>query len=134
MVALIGYNSKHAAEATVLSAIQNEIDRLDLEEVRHKISGHIEDDQKKQKERYDKSRRNATQYNEGDLVSVLITSIPSTGTSHKLHAKYKGPFRVTKKLFNDRYEVEDLREGFKRKRTVVAADQVKAWVTLINDN
>ncbi|CAH1995384.1 unnamed protein product [Acanthoscelides obtectus] len=49
MVALIGYNSKHAAEATVLSAIQNEIDRLDLEEVRHKISGHIEDDQKNKK-------------------------------------------------------------------------------------
>ena len=47
MKALIGYNSKHAAEATILNEVQDEIDRLDLEKLRCKISDHIREDQKK---------------------------------------------------------------------------------------
>lgn len=134
MTALIGYNSKHAAEATILNEVKDEIDRLDLEELRSKISDHIKEDQKKQKKRYDKTRRNATKYDEGDLVRILITSIPTTGASHKLDPKYKGPFRITKVIFNDRYEVEDLREGFKRKRTIVAADHIKKWISIQNED
>jgi len=33
-------------------------------------------------------------------------------------------------LINDRYEVEDLREGGRQRRTVVAADNIKPWITI----
>lgn len=63
---------------------------------------------------------------------ILITDNPSTGSSRKLMPKFKGPFRVNKVLFNDRYEVEDLREGLKARKTVVASDKMKPWI-LMND-
>lgn len=91
---------------------------------------HIKNDQKRQKERYDRTRKEARQYGEGDLVLVLITSEPATGVSKKLLPKYKGPFRISKVLLNDRYEVEDLREGSRRIRTVVAVDRIKPWITV----
>lgn len=53
-----------------------------------------------------------------------------TGASRKLLAKFKGPFRVVKTLSNDRYDIEDLREGLRNKyRTVVAVGKMKPWVT-----
>ena len=53
----------------------------------------------------------AVRYQESDLVLIRITSDPATGNSRKLNPKYKGPFRIRKILINDRYEIEDLREG-----------------------
>lgn len=133
MEALIGFNTKHAADSRIVNEIQQDLDRYDLKHLRSKISDHITKDQKKQKERYDKTRRDAVKYNEDDLVMVKITSEPATGGSHKLLPKFKGPFRVTKVLINDRYEVEDLRDHRKSTRTVVAADNIKRWLIYQDD-
>ncbi|KAF2880767.1 hypothetical protein ILUMI_25395 [Ignelater luminosus] len=57
------------------------------------------------------ARREADKYVEGDLVLMLIDSGPNIGTSKKILPKSKGSFRVVHVLFNDCYEVEDLREG-----------------------
>jgi len=76
------------------------------------------------------TRRDATKYKDGELVMIRITSDPATGSSKKLHPKFKGLFRVYKVLINNRYEVEDLREGHRRRRTVVAADHMKPWITV----
>lgn len=130
MKALIGCETRSAAEATLLSQIRDEMHRLDLDELRSDITTHISQQQRAQKERYDQSRRDATKYKDGDLVLVQITSDPATGSSKKLHPKFKGPFRVRKVLINDRYEVEDLREGCRKSRTVAAADRMKPWITV----
>ncbi|CAH2014052.1 unnamed protein product [Acanthoscelides obtectus] len=61
---------------------------------------------------------------------VLKTDAPCTGANRNLVPKYKGPFKVTKVLYNDRYEVVDLRENYKRYKTVVAADKMKPWILL----
>lgn len=127
--ALIGCETRSAAEATILAQIQDTVHRLNLDELRTDIKAHIDQAQQEQKERYDKARRNATKYNAGELVLVQITSDSATGSSRKLHPKFKGPFRIRKVLINDRYEVEDLREGSRRSRTVVAADRIKRWIT-----
>lgn len=129
MKALIGCDMRGAANARLLSEIQDVAHRLDLQELRAGIKTHIEK-QREQKERYDRSRRDAVKYAEGDLVLMRITSDPTTGSSRKLHPKFKGPFRVRKVLMNDRYEVEDLREGYRRRRTVAAADNIKPWITI----
>lgn len=104
--------------------------QLDLGELRIEIKTHIDRDQQKQKERYDRTRRDAAKYCDGDLVLVQVTSDSATDSSRKLHPKHKGPFRIHRVLLNNRYEVEDLREGSRRKRTVVAADKIKPWITI----
>jgi len=130
MKALIGCETRSATEAPLLSQIKEAVHRLDLDELRIDVQAHIGQQQREQKERYDRTRRDATKYHEGDLVLVQITSDPATGSSKKLHPKFKGPFRVRKVLINDRYEVEDLREGCRRSRTVAAADRMKPWITI----
>ena len=127
----MGYKAKTTAEARILHELQIEVQRLDLSELREQISNHISEDQRQQKERYDKTRREATRYQEGDLVMVEITSEQATGESRKLHPKFKGPFRICRVLVNDRYEVEDLRQGGRRAKTVVAVDRLKSWVAAI---
>ncbi|CAK9814127.1 Pro-Pol polyprotein [Anthophora plagiata] len=134
MQALIGCNTKTMAEGTILNAIREEMDRLDFQELREDISSHISKEQKRQKERYDRTRREARRYTVDELVLVQVTSDPSTGGSRKLLPKYKGPFRIRTILPNDRYEVEDLREGVKRLRTVVAADRIKPWIVIQGDD
>ncbi|CAH1994471.1 unnamed protein product [Acanthoscelides obtectus] len=90
----------------------------------------LEKQPKKKKERFDKTRIQAKKYLVDDVVMVLKTDAPCTGASRKLVPKYKGPFKVTKVLYNDRYEVVDLRENYKRYKTVVAADKMKPWILL----
>lgn len=130
MKALIGCEMRSATEATLLSQIQDIVHRLDLEErLRTDINKHI-GQLLAQKERYDRTRRDATKYNDGDLVLVQITSDPAIGSSRKLHPKFKEPFRVHRVLINNRYEVEDLREGRRRGQIVAAADRMKPWITI----
>lgn len=62
---------------------------------------------------------------------LKITSDPGTGSSRKLRPKYKGTFRVTKVLINDRYEVQDLTEQYKQAPTVMAAERLKLWEGVI---
>jgi transposase InsO family protein len=132
--ALLGYKPKSVAEAWLLNALKVEVDRLDIPTLRSTISAHISEDQRQQKERYDRKVRDAPVYQVGDLVMVLITSEPPTGSSRKLLPKFKGPFRVSTVLLNDRYEVEDLRDGRTRQhKTVVAADHIKRWITIQDD-
>lgn len=132
--ALIGCDVRTVTEGPILSAVREEMDRLDLTVLREEISKHITKHQAAQKERYDRTRRDARKYAKDELVLVQITSEPSTGGSRKLLPKYKGPFRIRTVLLNDRYEVEDLREGVKRLRLVVAADRIKPWITIQGDD
>lgn len=127
--ALAGYKPRHMADSRILNSVTNDLGQVDLEELRDKISERIAKDQKSQKERFDKLRASAIKYDEGQLV--MVAAIPlSTGGSRKLLPRFKGPFRVTKVLLNDRYEVKDLREGAKKTTTVVAVDKMKPWVVL----
>lgn len=125
--ALLGYKPRPLAEASLLAEVQAQFERLDLVEVRRKMKDHIAVNQAKQKEYYDRSRREADKYEKGELVLVLITSVKNTGTSKKLTPKYRGPFKIVTVMFNDRYEVEDLREGYRKARTVVAVDKIRRW-------
>jgi hypothetical protein len=57
--ALFGYQVKPMAEVKLLNSLQDTIDRVALEELRECI---IADDQRQQKERYDKIRPEAERY------------------------------------------------------------------------
>ncbi|KAH0816690.1 hypothetical protein GEV33_006101 [Tenebrio molitor] len=110
--ALAGYKPRHVANSNILSAVQDELSRMDLAELRSKIHQRITKDQKAQKERFDKTRAATTKYVKGQLVMVS-NAVSSTGTSKKLLPKFKGPLRVRTVLPNDRDKVEDPGEGRK---------------------
>lgn len=128
-----GYKARNSAESSLLQEVQTEMERLNLSELCKKIKKHITQDQRKQKERYDKARRETSQYEEGDVVMVEITNEQPTGESRKLSPKFKGLFRVHRVLYNDRYEVKDLREGGRGAKTVVAFERLKRWVAEVNE-
>lgn len=131
---LAGYKGRAMAESKILGMVQQNFDKLDLQTLRNKVAERITKEQKKDKERFDRKRAEAKVYVEGEVVMVQKTDSPATGSSKKLLAKYKGPFKVTKVLPNDRYEVVDLREGMKNYRTIVAVDKMKPWIVLKGEN
>lgn len=68
-------------------------------------------------------------YKLGDLVVVKIASIITQGESKKLLSKWKGPFKIIKRLPRDRYEVTEIKAlNPGRKYTgVYSAEHVKPW-------
>ncbi|KAF2879272.1 hypothetical protein ILUMI_26902 [Ignelater luminosus] len=62
---LMGYKVKPLMEAKLLTEVQNDLDRLDLKQLRVKVKERIKADQAKQNEYYDRSRREANEYKKG---------------------------------------------------------------------
>lgn len=79
----------------------------------------IERIQRENRKGYDRKRKPATIYEEGDLVFVKKTQF---GVGQKLRAKFLGPYRVVACLGNDRYDVAKT-EG--PQRTSSSADLMK---------
>ena len=127
---LYGYKPKSTASSALLTTIQDTLDSIDLTGVREAAKDATDQEQERQKARFDAKRAKPPKYAVGDVVLVAAEP-PATGTSKKLTAKAKGPFRVTAVLPHDRYEVEDLRDLQKRrgKRGVVAVDSMRKWVS-----
>lgn len=133
MEALTGYCAVAPSEAKLVNAVRDELHRTDIKQLREKISKYITEDQRKQKARYDVARKEAKKYMKDDIVLVQITSDAATGSSRKLRPKYRGPFRITKVLLNDRYEVEDLRENTRKcVKIVAAAERLKPWTAAVH--
>jgi hypothetical protein len=67
----------------------------------------------------------------GDLVLLKVTSAQATGSSQKLLPKWRGPFKITRQLGNDRYEVQDI-PGSVRSQVpyvgVAGIDNIKPWI------
>lgn len=131
---LLGYSPRGGTD-TVLRDEISQIPSIieDLIEVRRLASENVDKVQEKQKAHFDKRRKPARQYREGDLV-VVEKSSAVPGTSHKLTPPYSGPFMVKKALPNDRYVVQDM-DGSKRTLRsakydrVVAVDHMKPWTS-----
>lgn len=106
-------------------------DNCDLTSIREVVKDKIDVEQEKQKENYNRNRRPARVYNEGELVKITKTVFNNDGKSKKLLPSYIGPYRVIRVLGNDRYRVAAVPglTGTKNKRrTTVAADRMLPWV------
>lgn len=104
---------------------------IDVATIRSEVKERIDEEQEKQKQRYDQNRRPARVYSEGDLVKITKVSFNNDGKSKKLLPSYMGPFRVTKVLGQDRYKIASI-PGFSgstsKRTTTVAADRMLPWV------
>lgn len=122
-----------------LNAVVAEANKyIDRTQVRADAKEKILEEQKKQKERFDKRRKEAKSYAIGDLVRVeRDIGNPVPGQSRKLLHKCSGPYRVVRCLGNDRYEIEDSpitkRPGKPTYRAVFAVDKIHPWLVFSGD-
>lgn len=105
----------------------------DVIAIREEVKDRIQEEQGKQKANYDKNRKPARLYKEGELVKITKVAFNNDGKSTKLLPSYIGPYRVVKVLGNDRYQLASIPglTGSKNKRkTTVVADRMQPWVHL----
>ncbi|GFS49854.1 enzymatic polyprotein, partial [Trichonephila inaurata madagascariensis] len=75
--------------------------------LRNDAKKNIETIQSENRKTYNKRRKIAPMYKEGDLVAIQRTQF---GTGLKLRPKFLGPYKITKVNSRDRYEVEKKRK------------------------
>lgn len=102
---------------------------IDVVKLREAAALNMTRQQSKDKKRFDAKRSAPPHYKIGDLVVVKIASIITKGEGRKLLPKWKGPFKITKGLPNDRYEVQQLKNlSHPRKYIgVYAVEHIKPW-------
>lgn len=98
---LYGYQPRSMADAVLLSAIQETLDRIDLEDTGKVAKNNIDVEQGRQKKSFDAKRYKPPKYSLDDVVMVKVSAAPAMGDSRKLNAKAKGPFKVRAVLPND---------------------------------
>ncbi|XP_039315302.1 uncharacterized protein LOC105204157 isoform X1 [Solenopsis invicta] len=74
---------------------------------------------------YNKKRKEARLYKEGDLVAIKRTQL---GPGIKFKNKFLGPYRVIKIMRNDRYVVSKVGDHEGPRETSTAADCMKLWI------
>lgn len=103
--------------------------------IRELANKNIEDSQKQMKLRYDSNKAPTKMFNLGDLVMIPNHHLPATGKSKKLLPKFRGPYKISAVLKNDRYEISSIDGLSKRKyKSIYPADQLKKWITFNTDN
>nr|XP_046491899.1 uncharacterized protein LOC124223711 [Neodiprion pinetum] len=91
----------------------------------------ITEAQEKNKRNYNKGRKDARQYESGDLVAIKRTQF---GAGLKLKCKFLGPYRVIRALRNDRYTVQKVGEHEGPNQTSTTADSMKLWGANVEDD
>lgn len=132
--ALFGRTLNHAHENMFSDLFLESRDpNQSIEEIRSEITEHIEKDQVSQKQRFDKNRKSPTIYKIGDLVKINKQVPSNEGQSRKLLPKFSGPYKITKILDNDRYEVSTIpgtELGKRKYSNIWAVDQIKPWINI----
>lgn len=135
---LFGVAPTGISDGAMNSVVSETCELEDREDMRSKVSERMAEQQRKQKESFDKRRKIAHKYNVGDLVRVereLSNALP--GQSRKLLPKCSGPYRVVRVFENDRYEIEDTpitkKSGKPKYKAVFAVDKIHPWLVFSND-
>lgn len=93
-------------------------------ELRDRAKQNIQKIQEENRKVYNRKRREAIQYEIGDLVAIKRTQFVQ---GYKLHPKYLGPYQIIQKKRNDRYTVKKIGDGEGPINTTSSADMMKPW-------
>ncbi|XP_043264236.1 uncharacterized protein LOC122404367 [Colletes gigas] len=100
------------------------------EELRNQAKENILKIQRENRRGYDKHRKKARQYKEGELVAIKRTQY---GPGLKFASKFLGPYRVERILRNDRFIVCKVGEHEGPQQTSTLAEHMKPWVNEASD-
>lgn len=93
-------------------------------ENRREALKNIEKIQRENSKNYNKKRKQAQKYVVGDLVAIKRTQI---GPGLKPADKFLGPYKVSRVLRKDRYQVTKVGDGEGSKSTSTSVDNMKPW-------
>lgn len=124
---LIGVPMRNPEDTELAKILEEEL-RADFEnerdEIRKVAKETIERVQEQNRKYYNKNRKDAIVYKEGDWCAIKRTQF---ATGAKLQPDYIGPYVVIKVRANDRYDVERVGNGLGPRLTSTAADLMKPW-------
>ena len=100
------------------------------DELREAAKQQIDKVEQENRVNYNKKRKSATKYKEGDIVAIKRTQ---QGPGLKLAIKFLGPYKITKLQSNDRYKVGKLGDGEGPEQTTTSADNMKPWRGFADD-
>ena len=130
---VFGYRTVNESEGHILNALSNNDTQSDINnrnEIRKSAEDNTSKNQNYMKNYFDSNRAPTKFYKEGHLVMIPSHHNPTDGKSKKLLPKFKGPYKVTAVLANDRYEITSIDGHSKRKyRSIYPSDQLKKWIT-----
>lgn len=130
---VFGLRSINQTEGPILNTLaenKGENPLSNIEVIRETAIANTKKKQSYMKTKFDQKRAPTVFFSEGELVMIPNHHFPADGKSKKLHQKFRGPFKITAVLENDRYEVSSIDGYSKRKyKSIFPADHLKRWVT-----
>lgn len=114
----------------VMHIIEDEIIKIfnsERDELRTQAKSNMEKIQSENKQTFNKKRKDAPVYNNDDLVAITKTQFSQRS---KLKPKLLGPYKITKFMGNERYEVEKVNKHDGPNKTTTSGDNMKKWPTI----
>ncbi|GFW24381.1 hypothetical protein TNCV_606271 [Trichonephila clavipes] len=122
---LVGIKMRNKEDILIKDLLLEEIAKELLEQrefLRNDAKKNIVTLQSENRKTYNRRRKKASLYKEGDLVAIQRTQF---GAGLKLRPKFLGPYKVTKVNSKDRYEVEKVGQHDGPNSTTTSADLMK---------
>ncbi|GFS93599.1 transposon Tf2-6 polyprotein [Trichonephila clavipes] len=122
---LVGIKMRNKEDILIKDLLLEEMAKELLEQrefLRNDAKKIIETLQSENRKTYNRRRKKASLYKEGDLVAIQRTQF---GAGLKLRPKFLGPYKVTKVNSKDRYEVEKVGQHEGLNSTTTSADLMK---------
>ncbi|GFX77768.1 transposon Tf2-6 polyprotein [Trichonephila clavipes] len=122
---LVGTKMRNKEDILIKDLLLEEMAKELLEQrefLRNDAKKNIETLQSENRKTYNRRRKKASLYKEGDLVAIQRTQF---GAGLKLRPKFSGPYKVTKVNSKDRYEVEKVDQHEGPNSTTTSADLMK---------
>lgn len=127
---LFGSHARLRDNSDIRELIENEwvavfSEARDEIRIQRNPKGNIKKIQEENQRNYNKRRKTAKIYREGDLVAIKRTQ---QGPGLKFASKYLGPYEITRVLRNDRYAVRKVGEHEGPMETATSVDYMKFWI------
>ncbi|GFW34444.1 hypothetical protein TNCV_500621 [Trichonephila clavipes] len=122
---LVGIKMRNKEDILIKDLLLEEMAKELLEQrefLRNDAKKNIETLQFENRKTYNRRRKKASLYKEGDLVAIQRTQF---GAGLKLRSKFLGPYKVTKVNSKDRYEVEKVGQHDGPNSTTTSVDLMK---------
>lgn len=131
---VMGFQPRNILQNHLSLTLQEELifnEPIELNELRLKASERIKAEQNRIINEQE-GKLKPKKFKVGDLILIRFVS-PATGTSRKIHHKYKGPYVIEKVLPCDRYLITDCPQtqiSQKPFKSIYASDKIKSWCQL----
>ncbi|XP_055918284.1 uncharacterized protein LOC129950365 [Eupeodes corollae] len=124
---LFGVPMRKKADVEVLEMVRLQLLKQhddDREEIRFEVRQQIEKVQAENRKTFNRKRKEAVEYNIGDIVAIKRTQF---GAGNKLFSDFLGPYSVVSKGRGGRYTVKKVADHEGPNNTTISCDYMKPW-------